>query len=73
MQTLCVYGENRPTGPKAPATIYALGSHGLARNHSHPASVSVWFGGSSRLDLPESVSLSVALIPDSTLGSPGSV
>lgn len=73
LQTLCVYGKNRPTGSKAPATVYALGSHGHTRNQSHPASVGVWVRGSSRLDLPESVTLSVALIYDSSLGSPGSV
>lgn len=73
LQTLCVYGKNRPPGSKAPATVYALGSHGHARNLSHPASVRVWVRGSSRLDLLESVALSVALIYDSSMGRPGSV
>lgn len=62
LQTLCVYGKNRPTGPEAPAAVHNLGSHGHSRNQCRPAFVSVWVGGSPRLDPPGSVTLSVALV-----------
>lgn len=68
LQTLCVYGKNRPTGPEAPAAVHNLGSHGHSRNQCHPAFVSVWVGGSPRLDPPGSVTLSVALVHGQQFG-----